>query len=200
MSFIGVFSILKCKTLVLKTTTRWKRASHFIDGWHLLRWQIRFFPNPLNGLPDHWTFVGEWGMGDFIDLVWGRIFSQTSLELEIFSRTYNGVRFFFRIIRHWRYFFSTQDIYFPKNIFACFFVSKSVCSTFFLKSPITPSKLKWSAPKIQQTSGQLRDSWNNREQNSLGRGGNSFLLTPTRKACTDIQTNERMDSLSYFIK
>ena len=30
------------------------------------------------------------------DLVWVRIFSQTSrLELEIFSLTYNGVRFFF---------------------------------------------------------------------------------------------------------
>ena len=34
-------------------------------------------------------------MGDFTDLVCiGRIFSQTSLELEIFSPTYNGVRFF----------------------------------------------------------------------------------------------------------
>ena len=95
VSFIGVFSSLKCKTLVLKTTTRWKRASHFIDGWHLLTCQIRFFPHPLNGWHDHWTFVGKWGMDDFIDLVWRRIFSQTSLELEIFSPTYNGVRVFF---------------------------------------------------------------------------------------------------------
>ena len=39
--------------------------------------------------------VGEWGMGDSTDLVCtGRIFSQTSLELEIFSLTYNGARFF----------------------------------------------------------------------------------------------------------
>ena len=37
VSFIGVFSILKCKTLVLKITTWWTRASHFDDGWHLLR-------------------------------------------------------------------------------------------------------------------------------------------------------------------
>ena len=34
-------------------------------------------------------------MGDFTDLVCtGRIFSQTSPELEIFSLTYNGARFF----------------------------------------------------------------------------------------------------------
>ena len=32
VSFIGVFSILKCKTLVLKTTTSWTRASHFVAG------------------------------------------------------------------------------------------------------------------------------------------------------------------------
>ena len=69
VSFIGVLSILKCKTLVLKTTTWWTRASHFVDGWHLQRCQIRFFPHPLNGWHDHWTFVGAWGMGDFTDLV-----------------------------------------------------------------------------------------------------------------------------------
>ena len=64
VSFIGVFSILKCKTLVLKTTTWWKRVSHSVDRWHLLGCQIRFFPRPLNGWHDHWTFVG------FTDLVW----------------------------------------------------------------------------------------------------------------------------------
>ena len=64
VSFIGVFSILKCKTLVLKTTTWWKRVSHSVDRWHLLGCQIRFFPRPPNGWHDHWTFVG------FTDLVW----------------------------------------------------------------------------------------------------------------------------------
>ena len=59
VSFIGVFSILKCKTLVLKTTTWWIRASHFVDEWHLLKCQIRFFLHPLNGWHDYWTFVGE---------------------------------------------------------------------------------------------------------------------------------------------
>ena len=53
-------------------------------------------------------------MGDFTDLISLRIFSQTSLELEIFSPRYNGVRFVFIIIRHERYIF-------PKNFFACFF-------------------------------------------------------------------------------
>ena len=54
-----------------------------------------FLPSPPKGWHDHWTFVGEWGMGDFTDLFCiGRMFSQTSLELEIFSPTYNGVRFF----------------------------------------------------------------------------------------------------------
>ena len=107
VSFIGIFSILKCKTLVLKTTTSWSRASHFVDGWHLQRCQIRFFPHPLNGWHDHWTFVGEWGIGDFTDLVCiGRIFSQTSLELEIFSPTYNGVRLSFQHGTSWAIFFS----------------------------------------------------------------------------------------------
>ena len=59
VSFIGVFSILKYKTLVLKTTTWWTHAGHFVDGWHLLRRQIRFFHHPLNGWHDHWTFVGR---------------------------------------------------------------------------------------------------------------------------------------------
>ena len=97
-------------------------------------------------------------MGDFTDLVCiGRIFSQTSLELEIFSPTYNGERFFFSIVRHERYFFSAQDIFLPRIYLPAFFLSKSVCRTFSLKSPITPSKVKWSAPKIQQTFGQLTE-------------------------------------------
>ena len=156
VSFIGVFSILKCKTFVLETTTSWSRASHFVDRWHLQRCQIRFFPHPLNGWHD-------------------RIF-------------------FFQIYLH------------------AFFLSKSVCRTFSLNSKITPSKVKWSAPKIHQTFGQLTDSdlsiiskgfWNNRGQKlSRGGGRNSFLLTPTRKVRTDVRTYvdaitkfSRMDSL-----
>ena len=64
------------------------------------------------------------------DLVWVRIFSQTSrLELEIFSLTYNGVRFFFfqHYIRHERYFFQCRILFFPAiYILASFSHSKSV--------------------------------------------------------------------------
>ena len=155
VSFIGVFSILKCKTLVLKTTTSWTRSSHFADGWHLQRCQIRFFPHPLNGWHDHWTFVGELGMGDFTDLVCiGRNFSQTSLELEIFSPRYNGVRCFCSIIRHDRYLIQCR-IFFSREFICMLFSSwnQSARHFFFLKSPKAPSKVKGSAPKIHQTFG-----------------------------------------------
>ena len=76
--------------------------------------------------------------------------------------------------------------FFPGICVHALFLSKSVCRTFFLKSTITPSKVKWSAPKIHQTFGQLTDSnlsiiskgvCNNRRQNSLGeRGGIRFYL------------------------
>ena len=76
----------------------------------------------------------------------------------MFLPTYNDVKFFFSIIRHKRYFFSAGHL-FPGIIYShAFFPSKSVCRTFFLKSTITPSKVKWSAPKIHQTFGQLTDS------------------------------------------
>ena len=71
-----------------------------------------------------------------------RIFSQTSLELEIFPPRYNGVRFFFSIIRHERYFFQCR-MFFPRNLFACFFPPEiSLQDIFFLKLSITPSKVK----------------------------------------------------------
>ena len=64
-------------------------------------------------------------MDDFTDLVWGRIFSQTSLE--IFPPTYNGVRFFFSVLYIMSNIFSVQDIYFPGIIYLhAFILSKSV--------------------------------------------------------------------------
>ena len=60
VSFIGVFSILKWKTLVLKTTTLWTRASHFVDGWYLLRYQIhQLLSHPLCVCP--FDFCGGGG-------------------------------------------------------------------------------------------------------------------------------------------
>ena len=139
VSFIGVFSILKCKTLVLKTTT-----------WHLLRCQIhRLLPHPLWGCPS--DFCGGGGMGD---LVRARIFFPNLWSWKFFSLTYNGVRFFSALYTSWGNFFSGQDIFFPRYILASFSPSKSVYRTFFLKSLITSSKVKLSAAKIHQTLAQ----------------------------------------------
>ena len=59
--------------------------------------------------------------------------------VRIFSQTYNGIRFFFSIIRHERYFFQYKIIISPGISLQAFFSSKSVCRIyFFLKSAITP--------------------------------------------------------------
>ena len=144
-----------------------------------------FFPSPPKWLTWPLDVCGGVGYGWFY---WfslhciGIIFSQTSLDLE-FRRC---KIFFFQHCTSWAIFFSVQDIFLPGISLHPFFLSTSVCTTFFLKSPITPSKVKWSAPKIYQTFGQLTDYdlsiiskgfWNNRGQNSLGeRGGIRFYL------------------------
>ena len=92
-------------------------------------------------------------MGDLVEVIiffpnlWSRE-SPCSGVRNFFSTTFNGVMFF-----------SVQDIVFPGISLHAFFLSKSVCRIyFFLKSPITPSKVKWSAPRIHQTFAQLTDS------------------------------------------
>ena len=92
------------------------------------------------------------------DLVWVRIFPPKSLELEIFSLKYNSVRFFFSIVYVMSDIFFSAGHYFSSYILASFSLSKSVCRIFFLKSPITPSKVIRSVPKIHQTFVQLADS------------------------------------------
>ena len=104
--------ILKCKTLVLKTTTWSTRASLLVDGWHLLSYQIRFIPHPLNGWHDHWTFVGEGGMGDFEVI----IFSQTSGVRHFFPPHIAVEDFFFSILRHWWGIFFSVCILFSLEI------------------------------------------------------------------------------------
>ena len=100
-------------------------------------------------------------MGDFTDFVCiGRIFSQSSTGVRNFCPTYNGVRFFFSAL------YVVSDIFFQCRIFfsqefICMLFSsqnQSARPFFFFKSPIDPSKVKWSAPKIYQTFGQLTDS------------------------------------------
>ena len=107
-----------------------------------------FLPHPLNGWHDHGWFY-------WFSLYW-KNFSQTSLELEIFFPTYNGVRFFFSIVRHKRYFFQCR-IFFSTE-FICMLSSFQNQYDIFSKTPITPSKVKWSALKVYQTFGQLTDS------------------------------------------
>ena len=80
-------------------------------------------------------------MGDFTDLVWGRIFSQTSLELAIFSPAYNGVRFFFPALYVMSDIFFTAGYLFPRNyLFACFFPLEIRLQDIF--SEITHNPLK----------------------------------------------------------
>ena len=94
---------------------------------------------------------------------------------------------FFQHYTSWAIFFFSVGYYFS-HVFPCklFSPRNQSAGYFFLKSPITPSKVKWLAPKIHQTFAQLTDSdlsiiskafWNNRGQNSLGeRGGIRFYL------------------------
>ena len=106
-------------------------------------------------------------------------------------------------------FFSVQNIIFPRYFLASFFVLEiRLQDIFFLKSPITPSKVKWSALKIHQTFAQLTDSdlsiiskafWNNREQEE--RGGIRFYLPLPEDVRTygDVITKfSRMDSSPNF--
>ena len=70
-------------------------------------------------------------MVDFTDLVCiGRSFSQSSLEFEIFSPMYNGVRFFFGIVRHERYFFQCR-IFFSQEFIYMLFSSRNQSARHF---------------------------------------------------------------------
>ena len=149
-------------------------------------------------------------MGHFTDLV--EIFFLNLSGVRIFSPRHKRYKIFFSIIRYERYFFQCR-VFFPRNLFACFFPPEiSLQDIFFLKSPITPSKVKWSAPKIHQTFSQLTDSdlsiiskgfWNNRGQNSqVERGGIRFYLPLPGKSVRSyirITKFSRMGSLPNFI-
>ena len=78
----------------------------------------RPIPHPLCGCPFY--FSGGWGGGDMGDLVWARIFFPKALELDIFSLTYNGVRFFFSIIYVIREIFFSAGYYFSQ-VYPCNF-------------------------------------------------------------------------------
>ena len=79
-------------------------------------------------------------MGDFTDFVCiGRIFSQSSLELEIFARHITVLDFFFSIVRHERYFS-------PRNLFACLFPLEMSLHDIFSKITHKPLKSQMVGP------------------------------------------------------
>ena len=55
-------------------------------------------------------------------------------------------------------FFSAGDYFSQLYPYKLFPLEISLQDIFFMKSPITPSKVKWSATKIHQTFAQLTDS------------------------------------------
>ena len=108
VSFISVFSILKCKTLVLKTTTWWARQPGIF--WWMTFTEVS---NPFLLPPSKWLTIR---------LLWGRGYGWFS-SVRIFSPTYNGVRFLFQHYSWWAiFFFSVQNIIFPRYFLASFFL------------------------------------------------------------------------------
>ena len=141
--------------------------------------QVRLFPHLLCGWP--------LGYGWFC---LGKNFLPKSLELEIFSLTHNSER-------HERFFFQCRVLFFPVISLQTFSPRNQSAGSFFLKSPITYSKVKCSAPKIHQTFAQLTYSGlsiiskafsNDRGQNSLRgrRGIRLYLPLPGQSVRTDV--------------
>ena len=58
----------------------------------------------------------------------------------MFSPTYNGERFFFCTERHERYLCQCRIFFFPGIYLHAFFLSKSVCMTFFCELTHNPLK------------------------------------------------------------
>ena len=126
----------------------------------------------------------------------GKNFFLKSLELEIFSLTHNSER-------HERFFFfQYRVLFFPVISLQTFSPRNQSAGSFFLKSPITSSKVKCSAPKIHQTFAQLTYSGlsiiskafsNDRGQNSLRgrRGIRLYLPLPGQSVRTDVRTDVR---------
>ena len=91
-----------------------------------------------------------WGSGVWVmlltDLVWGRIFFQTSLELEIFSPACNGIKIFFSIIRHERYIFFGAGYFFRRNLFTCLFPLEISLQDIFSEITHNPLKTQMVGP------------------------------------------------------
>ena len=88
--------------------------NHHMNACQPLCWWITFtkVSNPFLPSPPKWLTwplddCGGVGYGWFywFSLYWRRFFFQTSLELEFFSPTYNGVKFIFQHCTSWAIFF-----------------------------------------------------------------------------------------------
>ena len=122
-----------------------------------------------------WDVCGRVGYGWFR---WGHIFFPQTPGAMFFAPAYNGRKFFSASYIMSDIFFSAGycfSQYFSLHAFLPLEISLQ--DIFFLKSPITPSKVKYLAPKIHQTFAQLTDSdfsiiskafWNKRGKGSLG--------------------------------
>ena len=126
-------------------------------------------------------------MADFTDLVWE--FFPKDVISDIF---FSAGCFFSGIYLH---------VIFPPEI--------SLQDIFFLKSPTTLSKVKWPAPKIHQSFGQLTDSdlsiiskgfWDNRGQNSQGERGRIrfYLPLPGKYVRSYIRHNQIFSNKYFF--
>ena len=174
-----------------------------------------FLPSPPKWLKWPLEVCGGVGYEWFywFSLYWKNFFPNLSAVRNFFPDL-QGCKIFFSIVRHERYFFQCK-IFFSQR--ACLFPLEISLQDIFSEITRNPSKVKWSAPKIHQTLGQLTDSdlstiskdfWNNRGQNFLGeRGGIRFYLPlPGKPALTSGRTYSdviikfpRMDSLPNFI-
>ena len=123
--------------------------NHHMNACQPFCWWITFtkVSNPFLPSPPKWLtwpldVCGGVGYGWFywFSLYWGRIFSQTPLELEFFSTTYNGVRFFFQHNTSWAIFFSVQDIFSQEFICMLFSSRNQSAGHFFLIHPYPPQK------------------------------------------------------------
>ena len=130
---------------------------HFMNARQPFCWwmtftevSIRFFPHPLNGRHDHWTFVGEGSMGDF-EVVF---FSQTSGVWNFFP-PYNGLRFFSGLYVMSNIFFSACFCFSQEFLCMLFSSRNQSAGYFFWNHPWTPQK--WNSWPLKSTKHLL--SW-----------------------------------------
>ena len=130
VSFIGVFSILKCKTLVLKTTTSWTRQP-FCWWMTFTKVSNPFLPSPPKWLTWPLDVCGGVAYGWFywFSLYWKNFFPNLSGFRNFFPNIWR-CKIFFQHCTSWAIFFSVQDISLP-GIICILFSSRSQTARHF---------------------------------------------------------------------